>query len=622
MGRKGKKFVDECPEVVSMLHPTKNEGVDISSLNQSSTQVLWWVCPTTGLEYEAKVSNQVRMGVKSPFEAGTIPIPGENDFATMHPDLAAQWHPTKNGDLSPDSILPSSNRKVWWLCPISGGEWQATPNHRTRDNALLDSPFKQNKKLLRGYNDLASRSDVANEWHPTKNGDLTPEMVTVGSGKKVWWLCPISGGEWQAVIHKRTSGDGSPFVANKVVLAGYNDISSNFPSIAAQWHPTMNGNLTPDQVFYGSTKKVWWLCPTYNLPFDSSPRDRVKFGVQTPFETGQRVAPGFNDLQTLNPELAAQWDFERNDVTPDQVAPFSNKKFWWVCDKTGRSWKSSPASKSRNPIPSSPFCNRLKGTRIVKPGFDLATTHPEVASQWHPTMNGDLTPDMVTYGSHEKVWWLCPESGMAWNAEIKSKVTQGYGSPYISRKRVAPGYNDVATTHPDLIKEWSSKNRSITPDMFLSGSSEKVWWECEKGHEWESSIDSRSKGSQCPQCVISGTSRKEIAMREYIESIAPDSVSVIANDRIVLSENRGKLGGVELDVLIPEVGIAFEFNGDYWHSFKPEGYHEAKSLRAKEKGVAVFHIWEKDWDSNGEFVKSHIKEVIDDAMELKVGNTG
>ena len=546
MGRKGKKFVDEYPEVVSMLHPTKNEGVDISSLNQSSTQVLWWVCPTTGLEYEAKVSNQVRMGVKSPFEAGTIPIPGENDFATMHPDLAAQWHPTKNGDLSPDRILPSSNRKVWWLCPISGGEWQA-------------------------------------------------------------------------VIHKRASGDGSPFVANKVVLAGYNDISSNFPSIAAQWHPTMNGDLTPDQVFYGSTKKVWWLCPTYNLPFDASPRDRVKFGVQTPFETGQRVAPGFNDLQTLNPELAAQWDFERNDVTPDQVAPLSNKKFWWISPWLGESWESSPASRSRSKSISNPRII-IDGKVLVIPDKNsLSVTHPEVASQWHPTMNGDLTPDMVTYGSHEKVWWLCPESGMAWNAEIKSKVTQGYGSPYISRKRVAPGYNDVATTHPDLTKEWSSKNRSITPDMFLSGSSEKVWWECEKGHEWESSIDSRSKGSQCPQCVISGTSRKEIAMREYIESIAPDSVSVIANDRIVLSENRGKLGGVELDVLIPEVGIAFEFNGDYWHSFKPEGYHEAKSLRAKEKGVAVFHIWEKDWDSNEEFVKSHIKEVIDDAMELKVG---
>lgn len=396
MGRKGKKFVDEYPEVASMLHPTKNGGVDVSSLNQSSTQVLWWVCLTTGLEYEAKVSNQVRMGVKSPFEAGTIPIPGKNDFATMYPDLAAQWHPTKNGDLSPGSILPSSNRKVWWLCPISGGEWQATPNHRTRDNALLDSPFKQNKKLLRGYNDLASRSDVANEWHPTKNGDLTPEMVTVGSGKKVWWLCP--------------------------------------------------------------------------------------------------------------------------------------------------------------------------------------------------------------------------DSVMAWNAEIKSKVTQGYGSPYMSRKRVAPGYNDVATTHPDLIKEWSGKNRNITPDMFLSGSSEKVWWECEKGHEWESSIDSRSKGSQCPQCVISGTSRKEIAMREYIESIIPDSVSVIANDRSVLSENRGKLGGVELDVLLPELGIAFEFNGDYWHSFKPEGYHEAKSLKAREKNISVFHIWEKDWDSNTEEVKAHIKEVIDGAL--------
>ena len=101
--------------------------------------------------------------------------------------------------------------------------------------------------------------DLAAEWHPTKNGDLTPQMVTPGSNKKVWWLGKC-GHEWEALINNRSNGNGCPVCAGKQVLVGYNDLATVNPSLAAEWHPTKNGELTPWMVISGENRKIWWRC--------------------------------------------------------------------------------------------------------------------------------------------------------------------------------------------------------------------------------------------------------------------------------------------------------------------------------------------------------------------------
>ena len=111
------------------------------------------------------------------------------------------------------------------------------------------------KKLLSEYPELIS------EWHPTKNGELKPDKVTHGSGKKVWWLCP-KGHEYDSIISNRTSkkSKGCPQCSGRRVSED-NNLLSLFPKIADEWHPTKNGELKPDEVTHGSNKKVWWLCP-------------------------------------------------------------------------------------------------------------------------------------------------------------------------------------------------------------------------------------------------------------------------------------------------------------------------------------------------------------------------
>ena len=138
-------------------------------------------------------------------------------------------------------------------------------------------------------------------------------------------------------------------------------------------------------------------------------------------------------------------------------------------------------------------------------GFNapFSETHPELAKQWHPTKNGDLTPQDVTAGSGKKAWWKCPDCGGEWEARVCMRRSQRTGCPFCINKKVLPGFNDLATTHPELAKQWHpTKNGELTPRDVVAGSEKKVWWKCEKGHEWETMIVHRASGRQCPKCAI------------------------------------------------------------------------------------------------------------------------
>jgi len=109
------------------------------------------------------------------------PKPGRS-LADRSPDVAAQWHPTRNGELIPAQMSAGTDAKAWWRCE-QGHEWEATVDSRTSQG--LGCPVCSGRKLLTGYNDLATRfPDIAAQWHPTRNADLVPAQVSKGSGKR------------------------------------------------------------------------------------------------------------------------------------------------------------------------------------------------------------------------------------------------------------------------------------------------------------------------------------------------------------------------------------------------------------------------------------------------------
>ena len=173
----------------------------------------WWRCPK-GHSYRAAISSRAGGGTGCPFCAGQKVIQGENDFASQYPQLAAQWDRQKNGALIPEAVTSGSNRRVWWRCE-KGHSYPAVIAHRVRSGS--DCPYCSNHKILPGFNDLATIDPVvASQWHPTRNGSLTPQQVTPGSRRKVWWLCD-KGHAWRSVISSRTGKKwcGCPICAGR-----------------------------------------------------------------------------------------------------------------------------------------------------------------------------------------------------------------------------------------------------------------------------------------------------------------------------------------------------------------------------------------------------------------------
>jgi len=344
------------------------------------------------------------------------PSPGA-DLAARHPDVARQWHPTRNGDLRPDMVTAGSGAKVWWACDL-GHAWEATVNNRRNGTGC---PYCSNTRVLAGFNDLATRfPDVAKQWHPTRNGHLTPAQVAPSSSKKVWWSCD-QGHEFAMTCGNRTFlGQGCPVCAGQRVLAGVNDMATTAPDLAAQWHPTRNGDLTPRNVFRSTAKEFWWRCPEGH-DWQASANERSN-GSGCPYCSGQRILVGFNDLGSVRPDLAREWDTELNgDRTPAMVTVSNGTKAWWR-DDLGHSWQAVIASRSAGT-----GCPVCAGQTVVAGFNDLASQQPDVAASWHPDRNPGRAPQDTAVYSNKITWWRCPK-GHEWTSTVNNR-SHGQGCP-------------------------------------------------------------------------------------------------------------------------------------------------------------------------------------------------
>ena len=186
-------------------------------------------------EWEATIANRARNGSGCPYCSGHRAC-DDNSLQALNPDLAKQWHPIENGELTPNDITVSSGKKIWWQC-IKGHKWQATAADRSNGDGC---PFCSGRRVCDDNSLQALNPDLAKQWHPCKNDDLTPNQVTTGANKKVWWRCE-KGHEWKANISDRNNGNGCPYCAGRFVCDD-NSLQTLEPELSKQWHPTKMQN--------------------------------------------------------------------------------------------------------------------------------------------------------------------------------------------------------------------------------------------------------------------------------------------------------------------------------------------------------------------------------------------
>ena len=320
-----------------------------------------------------------------------------------------------------------------------------------------------------------------------------PSLVSSGSHPKRSWKCSL-GHKWIASPNSRTHLNyptACPYCSGKLAWPGFNDLQTTNPDVsilADGWDPSL--------VRPGSGVKRNWRCKLGHT-WVATNHDQVKSEGRCAYCNGHKAWPGFNDLQTTNPELANQLVGQ----DPSTIRSGSAKKYLWQCSK-GHQWKTSPSERASGK--GCPFCS---GKYLLVGFNDLKTTHPKIA---HELV--ELDPESISKGSNRKVTWRC-SLGHEWVSSANQR-TSGYGCPFCSGKRVWPGFNDLATTHPSL----SSELIDLDPTTINQGSVKKVWWRCESGHKWSATPNSRTANqSGCPTCFTPGFDPNKNGFLYFIE---------------------------------------------------------------------------------------------------------
>jgi hypothetical protein len=463
----------------------------------------------------------------------------------LHPILASQWHPRKNGKLRPDQIQCDSDKYVWWRCAQNEEhEWQGVICQQSRSK--LNCPYcsgyfiQDERRLSICFPELAAewhpsknrflRSRTGGSWAPQKNrrillqesqtGNrrLKPADLSIGSGELVWWRCQLDRThEWQAKVFDRTSkGSGCPFCANKKITST-NNLKSKYPKVAKLWHPTRNLPLTPDKIMPGSAIKVWWRCAKsathiWQAAVCTIVASREKGRRGCPFCTGKRVNAS-NNMSIKYPDAAIFWHPDRNfPLLVSQVSPASNKFVWWRCpDNKTHLWRAKIAAMTRawdGGTSGCPFCS---GTKVASE-TSLLARYPEVAAKWNFIRNHPLRPDQVTAGSNRTAWWQCQiQAAHEWKAKINALVRLHNGGtsgcPYC-RGLKASSENNLMVKYPKISDQWHpTKNAALEPSQVSPGSDQIIWWFCPKGptHVWQARVKDlvkckRRGTSGCPHC--------------------------------------------------------------------------------------------------------------------------
>ena len=564
MGKKGTSLIlwaqENNPSLIGEWDKQKNT-MPIEDANIGSDKKAWWVCEK-GHSWEATISSR-KGGNNCPYCSNQKILPGYNDLATINPQLASEWDYERNAPLTPQHVAAGSNKKVWWVCD-KGHSWLASVGSRKAGGKC---PYCLNQRILPGYNDLATLNPkLASEWNHEKNGDLLPSMIAAKSNKRVWWKCR-NGHEWQNSPSQRKN-NGCPYCSNQLLLVGWNDLATTNPEALFEWDYDKNIDIDPSTVQPGSEIKVWWKCArghSYKMQIDL----KVKYGHSCPLCSKGRhvsfpekavayyfqkidnsVIEGYNDSNLQITELdiysprkrvGVEYDGQRwhkkqttkRDIAKNEKCKAAGITLYRIreagCDpllnNSSIDFYYDPKNKGALEEIIRELVKRIYGVdsdvdlerdriniyKKIEIWFEnnsALVLDPDALNEWDYEKNKGLKPENFSANTHKKVWWTCSHCGGSWQASIANR-NRNNGCPYCTGHKLLSGFNDLATTAPELLDEWDYDKNIITPSGITAHSAEKVWWKCKFGHSYQARVSNRvDLGRGCPVCankqIVSG----------------------------------------------------------------------------------------------------------------------
>lgn len=504
------------------------------------------------------------------------------------------------GNLTVEKLEKEVNGHRYWLCRCACGtegvlveEYRLTSGKKTSCGCLnkMKRLEKQKEKISKSKNSLLNDNpQLAIEWHPVKNGNLQSNEVTSNCNIKVWWLGKC-GHEWKATVASRNRGNGCPICSNHQTLQGFNDIATLYPELLNEWDFEKNDTL-PTMVSSLNTI-VWWKC---SLGHSYDMKVALKVGKQKcgcPYccIPAKRILKGFNDLATTHPHILTEWDYEKNEILPEEISSGSAKKVWWKCKK-GHSFQQSIVYKTKsNLISTCPYCYHQKLLSVYN---DFETTYRYVLTEWDYEKN-TLLPTEVGVGTHEKIWWKCP-FGHSYQTYPSNRCGKQHTGCPVCDKEYHTSFPEQAVLYyikkyfPDAINS-DREQIGMELDIYISQiniaiENDRKTWHNNNAYESRKNKACKENGimliriredglKNCDDCIC--LSRKEVRSNQSLSNVIVELLKLIDN-------------------IEPDVDVDRDESVIYSSYIETR---KAKSLASQYPDIAVEWHPTKKWKSNG-----------------------
>lgn len=371
-------------------------------------------------------------------------------------------------------------------------------------------------------------------------------------------------------------------------------IDNNRIDILSSFDEEKNGFSAAD-IGRAMAKKVWWICPnSANHGYLCSTANRTK-GRGCPYCSGKKILIGENDLFSTNPELKADWFYKKNQakgIYPEKCTAGSHKSVWWKCSNCGYEWPAPIFNRSRGH--GCPSCAYSPET--IHKSRDIVSSAPWLLKEWDYELNSE-DPGRVFVSSDKMISWKCSKCGHRWRATPANRFHAESGCPKCAGRVVNVGVTDLATINPEVAKMWDYEKNAKTPDQVTAMSHQEAYFICPKGHSFKASIAHVSRGEGCPTC---GKERKvsmpEHAIFFYLGKLFAD---VRQSCRLECINNK------ELDIYIPSLKLAIEYDGSWFHSNTERDIR--KYELCKKNGIRLINIREEKCPKLPEYMEVIIR---------------
>ena len=398
--KKGDSLGDKFPHLVGLWDNQRNGEVTIFDVYPSSTKKFYWKCSTKECHiHDSPPADKIRSKSSCPIcskYSDRICQCGCNSLEKMYPHLAREWHPDNNK--KPSDFRPGSNTKVKWVCE-NGHQWEAIIASRTL--ASHDCIYCTNQAVSIDNNLETIFPEIASQWHPTRNEDLTPRDIVAKSSRKVWWKCNQGDDhEWEISPNRRTppKETGCPFCAGRMI-SSTNRLDLVRTDVSADWNYDRN-KKSPSEYHIGSNDSVWWKCVSCNHEWNTTISNRTDKNSGCRSCLGMVVhSEGGNSAADLSPLIAKEWHPEKNDKSPFDYRPSAAIHMYWTCSKCSHVWKAA-------------LNHRLDGDGKAKSGC------PSCAPTGFDPGSEAYYYCMVISGP-EGIWWY--KGGIAADVEIRMR---------------------------------------------------------------------------------------------------------------------------------------------------------------------------------------------------------